>query len=1254
MRDFGASTFRRGGLWLIGALLALTLGSVVADAAEPGIDTTISSGPATTITGESADFAFSSTTAAATFECQLDTSPYEACASPKTLDSLGVGAHTFRVRAVEAGPAKKQDETPAEQAFTVIGAPAKTHGTSAAAAPSAAAAAGMPSAVTEAASSISSNEAILNASINPNGQKTTYRFEYGTTTAYGNTFPEASEEALSGNQVVAADEALAFLQPETTYHYRVVATSPAGTAQGSDRTLLTAKREKTPEAEAQSVREELGQVSISEAVPASFMNMMWSGANTLELEDARMRAIKKSGSTYLRHSIIWEEVFPVKPAAEQQQPGERVSTPDWTFYDKLFREAAKFGITILPDIGGDPAAPGNGTYPPKALEPEYNKWNQFVTAAVQRYGTSSAFWNSVAPAERHLANTWEVGNENNYGGWDYNGVVEPADFSSFFVDTSQKIKAARPGAKVVLGGLLSVSNEAGAVQKLPVTAFLKALTPQAVASFDQLGLHPYAFKVTTEEKEKPKYEGAPRNPTEVTKLMRTIRRNVQKARGALRAVGRNDAPIAITELGFPVATDDTSHPAVTPAVQGELLTSVFTMLKANAQRFGIASAYYYNDHDISNPNWAYNCGLQGLDNHYRPSWYAFLKESGEPRWPVNPKVEVKKATATSSQATVYTSVQAFGSPTKTKVLYGETASYGGTVTQEAGSEETAVEQAIQLTGLQSSRKYHFKVIAENENGETQESGDQTFETEAPTVSTGSLDQTLNGEPGWAGFSGTLKHDQVGMNGVHVNLNLYKENSATGQFELTTTLQEPVTNGQWHAENVVVGRGRWEWRAVFSATEQGYPQSWTSDIGSHPIFTIKNAYQLVAKHSGKCLQANGTAVGSAASQGTCGSPLTTLKQDFTLVPFGNAEYQLVPRDSNRCLEVAGASQTANAAVQVANCVGASQPSQIWRGIGVESLPEGNVYAEYIAKHSGQCLSVLGSSTADGAQVVQAPCNGPGANQQFKFLSVEAGQVPTQATLTIDEVLDGHPGYVTLHGSVAANGYNMAGYTAEVNFEREVAPGSYEAVPGETLRVPLAANGSFNYSYWGVGHANWRARVVFAGSGPLAGSASEYRPFAVRDGYKLQFRQSGKCLSTSENKITNGTAILQWNCAPPNAYDGQTFTFRPVGVAGSNYFQIKPDTAAGTNTGNSGMCLEVTGSSQVAGAKVQLYQCIGESQTSQIWHVTPVAGQAPYFAAIAVHSNQCMEVAGASLSNGALFQQGSCTYAGNQQWQFIPVG
>jgi hypothetical protein len=94
-----------------------------------------------------------------------------------------------------------------------------------------------PTATTGDASALTDTQASLAGTVNAQGELTSYAFQYGTTTAYGQQ--TALTSAGSGRADVPVRADLAGLTPGTTYHYRVIATNASGTIVGADRTFRT-------------------------------------------------------------------------------------------------------------------------------------------------------------------------------------------------------------------------------------------------------------------------------------------------------------------------------------------------------------------------------------------------------------------------------------------------------------------------------------------------------------------------------------------------------------------------------------------------------------------------------------------------------------------------------------------------------------------------------------------------------------------------------------------------------------------------------------------------------------------------------------------------------------------------------------------------------------------------------------------------------------------------------------------------------
>jgi hypothetical protein len=88
------------------------------------------------------------------------------------------------------------------------------------------------------AKNLSATAADLTAKINPDNGDTTYRFEYGTSTAYGTTVPVPDADIGEGTTDVAVSQHIQGLTANTTYHWRISATNTAGATTSTDHTFI--------------------------------------------------------------------------------------------------------------------------------------------------------------------------------------------------------------------------------------------------------------------------------------------------------------------------------------------------------------------------------------------------------------------------------------------------------------------------------------------------------------------------------------------------------------------------------------------------------------------------------------------------------------------------------------------------------------------------------------------------------------------------------------------------------------------------------------------------------------------------------------------------------------------------------------------------------------------------------------------------------------------------------------------------------
>ena len=97
----------------------------------------------------------------------------------------------------------------------------------------------VPTATTNAASSVTATGATLSGTVSSNGASTTVTFDYGLTAAYGSSATATASPLAAGASATAVSAAIAGLSCNTTYHFRVKGVNSVGTTNGSDLTFTT-------------------------------------------------------------------------------------------------------------------------------------------------------------------------------------------------------------------------------------------------------------------------------------------------------------------------------------------------------------------------------------------------------------------------------------------------------------------------------------------------------------------------------------------------------------------------------------------------------------------------------------------------------------------------------------------------------------------------------------------------------------------------------------------------------------------------------------------------------------------------------------------------------------------------------------------------------------------------------------------------------------------------------------------------------
>jgi sugar lactone lactonase YvrE len=93
------------------------------------------------------------------------------------------------------------------------------------------------SAANAATGTVTTTTAVLNGSVNPGGGAAAYRWEYGPTNSYGS---QSTVRVVGGSGSQAVSTTLTGLDPDTTYHAELIASSPGGSSTTQDFTFTTA------------------------------------------------------------------------------------------------------------------------------------------------------------------------------------------------------------------------------------------------------------------------------------------------------------------------------------------------------------------------------------------------------------------------------------------------------------------------------------------------------------------------------------------------------------------------------------------------------------------------------------------------------------------------------------------------------------------------------------------------------------------------------------------------------------------------------------------------------------------------------------------------------------------------------------------------------------------------------------------------------------------------------------------------------
>ena len=326
----------------------------------------------------------------------------------------------------------------------------------------------------------------------------------------------------------------------------------------------------------------------SARVPFGFAGVMIDGPMNAPGYDpsAEMDVMVASGVESVRFAFHWIDAQPYRSFAQVPE-AERPAFTDvggipttFTRFDPTVAAAAQRGLTLLPNVTTAPGwaskRPGVFGSPPKGTA----SYARFLRALVQRYGPNGRFWAENPTLPKRPIRKWQLWNEPNLP-YSWTERRWAPGYVKLLRAGRRAIKAADPGARIVLAGLANVSwNDLERIYRVR----------GARALFDEVAIHPYT---------KP--------PDGVITILERVR-NVMARHGDRRK------PVTVTEFGWPSSKGKVRGIGVSTDRRGQAarLGRALPLLARHRKRLRLANIYYYTwvTNDRPNSSIFYFAGLR--------------------------------------------------------------------------------------------------------------------------------------------------------------------------------------------------------------------------------------------------------------------------------------------------------------------------------------------------------------------------------------------------------------------------------------------------------------------------------------------------------------------------------------------------------------------------------------------------------------------------------------------------------------------
>jgi polysaccharide biosynthesis protein PslG len=313
----------------------------------------------------------------------------------------------------------------------------------------------------------------------------------------------------------------------------------------------------------------------------------------IRLDAQDLQTMAATGVGEDRVQFIWGSVQPARGAF------------NWTPTDALVGSLAAHGIRTVPFIWGSPSwvAPTTARPPLDGVD-AVQAWEDFLRAAVVRYGPGGSYWATVyrqqygANAKPLPIQSWQIWNEPNLKKY-FAPRPSVEEYAQLLRISHEAIRTEDAEAQVVLAGMPGYGNR-------NAWDFLDRLysTPGIRNSFDAVALHPYAPNVDQ------------------------LRLGVEKVREVIKDNGDQSTPMWITELGWGSAPPDRFGLNKGLDGQRQLLSDSFKLILSNRKAWNVQRVFWFDWRDPANPDvvrcsFCATAGLLKSDRTPKPAYHVF-------------------------------------------------------------------------------------------------------------------------------------------------------------------------------------------------------------------------------------------------------------------------------------------------------------------------------------------------------------------------------------------------------------------------------------------------------------------------------------------------------------------------------------------------------------------------------------------------------------------------------------------------------